>query len=171
MEAGAINEGDDDSKCSGFLDTGNDMLSYRENDDDHNIEYDGLDDNKVGDNHLHTNGRETFSGGYSDHINEGYDEENDFDQVLQGEWGEEEIPCEGLQSERSDRMESGRAESGADMDTDDWLGSTVRSDVTIQYPEVSPLCGGRSVQRTRDDYDPPLKGPEKCQTNNPTLLL
>ena len=170
MVADTINEGDDDSKCSGYLDNGDEMLSYRENDNNY-IEYDGLDDDIAGENYHDTDGSDRFFEVDGNHIDGGYDEENDLDQVLQGQWGEEEYSGGGLSSDQGNTKGSARAESSADMDTENWLGSTIRSDVTIQYPEVSPLCGGKTVQRTTGECESPIKGHPKSQTNNPTLLL
>jgi hypothetical protein len=166
MAADTINEGDDDSKCSGFLDIDNDMLSYCENDHDDN-EYDDLDDDKMGENYHHTDGCDKFFEGDGEHV-EGHGKENDFDE---GEWGQEEFPGGGMFLEQGNIEGSARAESNPDMDPENWLVATARSDETIQYPEVSPPRGSKTVQRTTGEYETPRKSPEKSQTINPTLLL
>jgi hypothetical protein len=164
MAADTINEGDDDSRCSGFLDTENDMLSYCENDDDDN-EYDDLDNDKVEGNYHHNDGCDKFFEGDGEHV-EGHGKEND-----QGVWGEEKFIGRGMSVEQGNREGTARAENNADMDTDNWLVATARSDETIQYPEVSPPRGSKTVFRTTGEYETPRKTPEKSQTINPTLLL
>ena len=167
MAADTINEGDDDSNCSGYLDASNDMLSYRPNNDDENG---GLHDEEEQENAYYADGCNRSFGDY-DEIDEGYNQASDIDQELREELGEEAYSGPGISSEQGNGKISARADSSADVETENWLGSTMTSEVTIQYPEVSPLCGGKAVQRTTDGYDTPRKGTEKSSTTNPTLLL